>query len=50
MQLILTVGEDLSLKANKTTPDEEITFDLIFSTLLSAISSYSKLHLEAVKS
>lgn len=50
MQLILTVGEDLSLKANKTTPDEEITFDLIFSTLLSAIASYSKLHLEAVKS
>lgn len=50
MQLILTVGEDLALKANKTTPDEEITFDLIFSTLLSAIASYSKLHLEAVKS
>ena len=50
MQLILTVGEDLSLKANKTSPDEEITFDLICSTLLSAIASYSKLHLEAVKS
>ena len=50
MQLILTVGEDLALKADKTTPDEEITFDLIFSTLLSAIASYSKLHLEAVKS
>ena len=50
MQLILTVGDDLSFKANKTTPDEEITFDLVFSTLLSALASYSKLHLDAVKS
>ena len=49
MQLILTVGDDLSFKANKTTPDEEITFDLVFSTLLSALASYSKLHLDAVK-
>ena len=50
MQLILTVGDDLAFKANKTTPDEEITFDLVFSTLLSAIASYSKLHLDAVNS
>lgn len=49
MQLILTVGDELSFQASKTTPDEHITFDNIFATLLSALTSYSQLHLDAAK-